>query len=131
MFHSMPKNSFYTKKLAKGCQLCQKGAKLVLLITGLCMSKCFYCPLSEKKRGKDVIYANEMIVKNYEDVINEAELIEAEGTGITGGDPLIVVERVENIIKILKDHFGEDHHIHLYTSTLDYSKINRAEESGL
>ncbi|HEC82666.1 MAG TPA: radical SAM protein, partial [Thermoplasmatales archaeon] len=92
---------------------------------------CFYCPLSEKKRGKDVIYANEMIVKNYEDVINEAELIEAEGTGITGGDPLIVVERVENIIKILKDHFGEDHHIHLYTSTLDYSKINRAEESGL
>ncbi|HEC76728.1 MAG TPA: radical SAM protein [Thermoplasmatales archaeon] len=127
----MPRNSFYTKKLAKGCQLCQKGAKLVLLITGLCMSKCFYCPLSEKKRDRDVIYANEMLVKNYEDVINEAELIEAEGTGITGGDPIIVVERVENVIKILKDYFGENHHIHLYTSTLDYSKINRIEESGL
>jgi len=128
---NLPKNSFYTKKLAEGCKYCQKGSKMVLLATGLCKLKCFYCPLSEKKKGKDVIYANELLVKKEEDILTEGELMEAEGTGITGGDPLIVADRTANIIKLLKDYFGEKHHIHLYTSIFDAKKIDLLIESGL
>jgi len=127
----MPKNSFYTKKLAKGCKVCEEGAKLVLLITGLCKANCFYCPLSEKKRDKDVIYADEMKVEKLEDVIEEAELIEAKGTGITGGDPLLVLDRTIDAIHLLKDYFGEEHHIHLYTATLSYEKVKKIEKAGL
>ncbi|RLF50667.1 MAG: radical SAM protein [Thermoplasmata archaeon] len=131
MLYKLPRNSFYTKKLAEGCKICEKGAKLVLLVTGLCKANCFYCPLSERKKGKDVIYADEMLVKKDDDIIKEAELIEAEGTGITGGDPLIVLDRVIKYIKMLKKHFGEEHHIHLYTATLNYKKIQKLEEAGL
>ncbi|MBC7081454.1 MAG: radical SAM protein [Thermoplasmatales archaeon] len=127
----MPKKSFYTKKIAKGCKICQKGAKLVLLITGLCSSNCFYCPLSEKKKGKDVIYANEKLVERMEDIIEEAELIDAEGTGITGGDPLLVLDKTVDAIKMLKDYFGLEHHIHLYTSTFDIEKVKEVEKAGL
>ncbi len=127
----MPKNSFYTKRLAEGCKLCEKGAKLVLLITGLCNAKCFYCPLSEKKRGKDVIYADEMKVDRIEEIIEEAELIEAKGTGITGGDPLLVMDKTVEAIHLLKDYFGSNHHIHLYTATLDEEKTKKLEEEGL
>ncbi len=127
----LEKNSFYTKRLAKGCQICREGAKLVLLVTGLCNANCFYCPLSEKKKGKDVIYANELLVKKEEDILKEAELIEAEGTGITGGDPLIVLDRVINFIKLLKNYFGDEHHIHLYTATLSYKKAKKLEKAGL
>ena len=127
----MPKNSFYTKELATGCKLCQKGAKLVLLVTGLCNAGCFYCPLSEKKKGKDVIYADEKLVKSNEDILEEAELIEAEGTGITGGDPLVTIEKTIEMIHLLKDYFGEKHHIHLYTATLSSEKVKRLEEAGL
>ena len=127
----MPKNSFYTKKLAKGCKICEEGAKLVLLITGLCNARCFYCPLSEKKRGKDVIYADEMKVDRIEEIIEEAELIEAKGTGITGGDPLLVMEKTIDAIHLLKNYFGENHHIHLYTATLDGEKVRQLEEEGL
>ncbi|MEM2259404.1 MAG: radical SAM protein [Candidatus Thermoplasmatota archaeon] len=129
--YKMPKKSFYTKKIAKGCKICQKGAKLVLLITGLCSSACFYCPLSEKKKGKDVIYANEKLVEKKEDIIEEAELIEAEGTGITGGDPLLVIEKTVDAIKMLKEYFGFAHHIHLYTSTFDIKRIKIVEKAGL
>jgi len=129
--HSMPKNSFYTKKLAEGCKICEEGAKLVLLITGLCRANCFYCPLSEKKRGKDVIYADEMLVEKEEDIIEEAELIEAKGTGITGGDPLLVLNRTIDAIHLLKDYFGEKHHIHLYTATMNHEKAKMLEEAGL
>ncbi len=129
--YKMPKKSFYTKKIAKGCKICQKGAKLVLLITGLCPSKCFYCPLSEKKKGKDVIYANEKLVEKKEDIIEEAELINAEGAGITGGDPLIVLDKTIDAIKMLKDYFGSEFHIHLYTSMFDVEKVKEVEKSGL
>ncbi len=129
--YEMPKNSFYTKRLAEGCKLCQEGAKLVLLITGLCKANCFYCPLSERKKGKDVIYADEMPVEKLEEILEEAELIEAKGTGITGGDPLVTLEKSVDAIHLLKDYFGEKHHIHLYTATLDFNKVKKLEENGL
>ncbi len=128
---NLPKNSFYTKKLADGCTYCKRGSKMVLLITGLCSSHCFYCPLSEKKKGKDVIYANELMVKEEKDILKEGELIEAEGTGITGGDPLVVAERTAHMIYLLKDYFGEKHHIHLYTSLFDMEKIELVVNAGL
>ncbi|KAA0003646.1 MAG: radical SAM protein [Thermoplasmata archaeon] len=128
---NLPKNSFYTKKIAKGCKYCQEGSKMVLLVTGLCKSNCFYCPLSEKKKGKDVVYANELLVEKDEDILKEGELMEAEGTGITGGDPLIVAKKTSQIIQLLKDYFGEKHHIHLYTAMLDSKKIDLLINVGL
>lgn len=92
---------------------------MVLFVTGLCSARCFYCPLSEKKMGKDVIFANERKIedeKDYPDIIEEAESIEALGTGITGGEPLVVMDRVQGYISLLKEHFGKEHHIHLYTA---------------
>ncbi|KYK21883.1 hypothetical protein AYK24_08565 [Thermoplasmatales archaeon SG8-52-4] len=111
--------SNYIKPLSPACKMCADGSKLVLLITGLCPSKCFYCPLSKKKIGKDRIFADEMELKDEKDtkkLILEAELINATGAGITGGDPLVVWKRTKNYISILKDYFGSDFHIHLYTT---------------
>jgi pyruvate formate-lyase activating enzyme-like uncharacterized protein len=111
--------SNYIKPLSPACKMCADGSKLVLLITGLCPTKCFYCPLSKKKLGKDRIFADEMELKDEKDtkkLILEAELIDATGAGITGGDPLVVWKRTKNYISILKDNFGSDFHIHLYTT---------------
>ena len=86
---------FYSKKigtLAKGCQLCVKGSKLVLFVTGLCPRSCDYCPISDIKHKKDVVYADEWPTNQINDIIKEAELIKAEGAGITGGDPLCKLE---------------------------------------
>ncbi len=119
----------------KGCRYCDRGTKMVLYITGLCARKCFYCPLSEEKKDRDVIYANERMVEgsNWMDqVIEEAHRMDALGTGITGGDPMVVPERTESIIRRLKDEFGRKHHIHLYTATLFQKEILiRLKDAGL
>ncbi|MCL2143449.1 MAG: 4Fe-4S cluster-binding domain-containing protein [Methanomassiliicoccaceae archaeon] len=117
--------------LAKGCEHCINGSKMVLFITGECGTGCFYCPVSNEKKGNDVIFANEKRVACEEDIIAEAVSMDATGTGITGGDPLTNMDRTLRMIHILKEKFGKEHHIHLYTSTIDLDKTMALEAAGL
>lgn len=118
-------------RMATGCEHCFKGSKMVLLVTGRCNTGCFYCPVSEEKKGKDSIYANERKVHSNEEIIEEAVSMNATGTGITGGDPLVVFDRTLGLIKLLKERFGPEHHIHLYTSMMDPDMVERLAEAGL
>ncbi len=99
--------------LPEGCRLCRKGAKLVLFVTGICSNSCFYCPVSKEKIGKDVVFANERPVKSFEDVAEEIEMMDAEGIAITGGEPLLRLERVQEYLRLAKKL---NLHVHLYTS---------------
>jgi uncharacterized protein len=103
----------------------------VLLVTGRCESDCFYCPLSLRKKGKGQVYADELPAKDDQDVLLEARLIKAQGTGITGGDPLDALDLVVHYIELLKRAFGPEHHIHLYTATIDREAYLRLQEAGL
>lgn len=141
--------SFRAGNLAKGCQQCVKGEKLVLFITGLCPQRCDFCPVSDKKLYKDVIYANEMPVTNIHQIIeaqssetagapeseilSEAKACSARGAGITGGDPLVKLDRTIEYIKLLKKEFGKSFHIHLYTplTLVNNKTLKRLCESGL
>ncbi|KYK21068.1 hypothetical protein AYK21_00910 [Thermoplasmatales archaeon SG8-52-2] len=128
-------SSIYTVPLSPACKMCVKGSKMVVLITGLCPAKCYYCPLSTKKLGKDRIFANEWELEGEDDtdkLIKEAELIKATGAGITGGDPLIVWKRTKKYISILKDFFGSNFHIHMYTSGLKNGEhVDKLVSEGL
>lgn len=122
----------FTGSLAKGCRKCAKGSKLVLFVTGKCVRKCYYCPLSNEKMNKDVIYANEGYIETEEGILKEARAMRALGTGITGGEPLIVPGRTLGIIKLLKKEFGPNHHIHLYTTgEFEAKYVKKLEEAGL
>ena len=101
---------------AEGCVQCQIGSKLVLFVTGNCHWACDYCPLSENRREIDIMYANERPCMNFDQVIEEAKAMNATGTGITGGDPLMAREKSLEAIMRLKNEFGPSHHIHMYTS---------------
>jgi pyruvate formate-lyase activating enzyme-like uncharacterized protein len=127
--------SRYITPLSPACKMCAKGSKMVILITGLCPARCYYCPLSARKLGNDRIFANEWELEDENDkkkLILEAEYIGATGAGITGGDPLIVWRRTKNFILSLKETFGSDFHIHLYTSGIKNSEyIDKLVSAGL
>ncbi len=132
----MEKTGFYSykvKALPKGCQLCIKGRKLVLFVTGLCPRRCFYCPLSDRKKDKDIVWANERIVSRDSEIIDEARLCSAKGAGFTGGDPLVKMDRTIRYINLLKKEFGKRFHIHLYTSLdlVDRGSLQRLHDAGL
>jgi hypothetical protein len=131
MLKRIPCGSACNGKLAVGCEHCLEGSKMVLFVTGMCECGCYYCPVSQERMGLDVIYANEGRVHTDDEIIAEAESMDATGTGITGGDPLMAMDRTVHMIRMLKDRFGQEHHIHLYTATMDPEKVKALEAAGL
>src|SRR5439155_1163335 len=125
-----PFGGFARGRLSVGCRQCTDGSKMVLFVTGLCSFHCFYCPVSDEKMYKDVVFADEKRVLRDEDVLDEAHAIRATGAGITGGDPLDAVERTCRYIRLLKEAFGPDFHTHLYTMSTDEDKICALEDDG-
>jgi len=125
--------SLATGPLARGCDLCIEGRKLVLFVTGLCNQKCYYCTISEGRWQKDEVWANEKKVEKPEDIIEEARICRAKGAGITGGEPLLKIDRVVEYITLLKKEFGKAFHIHLYTNgTLaNDENLKKLSDAGL
>jgi hypothetical protein len=118
--------------LSPGCRICRQGAGLVLFVTGKCERSCFYCPLSEERRGRELVFADEMPVQEMADILMEALAIDAQGTGITGGEPLLRLDYVCECIRALKNALGESHHIHLYTGRIpDRKVLERLKQAGL
>ena len=131
--NELPGGNIVLGELPEGCKYCMKGGKLVLFITGLCPVRCYYCPISRDKMGRDIIFANERPVKRLEDAIDEAMLMDAMGLGVTGGEPLVVLDRLIKYIRGFKRHFGKEFHIHLYTSGigLNQSVLMNLVKAGL
>lgn len=100
---------------SEGCRLCQRGAAMVLFVTGHCERSCFYCPVSDQRKGADATYANETRVSCDADLLREARSMDALGTGFTGGEPLLRLKRTLYYLKLLKHELGAEHYIHLYT----------------
>ncbi len=123
----------YTGVLPRGCQLCMRGSKIVVFVTGVCRESCFYCPVSPRRFNRDVVYVDEERVGGLRGVVAEALRVGAEGAAITGGEPLERLGRVVSIIRALKEAFGDEFHIHLYTSGrwLTRSVVRVLEDAGL
>lgn len=102
--------------LSQGCVLCHQGAKMVLFVTGRCHRSCWYCPLSSERKGTDTVYANEVPIDVPSQIIEVAKTMSALGTGVTGGEPLLCLDKVTEYCRMLKEHFGKEHQIHLYTA---------------
>ncbi|MHA1105682.1 MAG: 4Fe-4S cluster-binding domain-containing protein [Promethearchaeota archaeon] len=113
--------------IPKGCQICLKGAKTVLFLNGLCQNPdhCYwYCPLSEERKNKSLMYANEIQINSKEEILDEINNTEALGMSITGGDPLFPpnIESTLEIIRFIKHKMGKKFHIHLYSNGVNFDE---------
>lgn len=131
----LPLGAIRVRSWSRGCALCWKGAKLVLFVTGKCplYDRCPYCTISNWRRGKDLVVVNELTVHEDEEILKEAELISALGAGITGGEPSLVPEKVAHYTRLLKERFGNQFHIHMYTNAIGINErsLDMLADAGL
>ncbi len=99
-----------------GCQVCFSGASIVVFITGKCNDTCYYCPISFDRRNKEVVFVDDEPISSIYSILEEAYAVKAKGAAITGGDPLLSLDKTITVIDLLKNEFGNNFHIHLYTS---------------
>ena len=105
--------------LPEGCRLCQQGLKTVVFLTGKCPASCFYCPLSNERKNRDVAFVNEKLVSL--DNLRTALVIEilrsaSLGASFTGGEPLLKHKLAAELTEFLKGKFSKRFHVHMYTS---------------
>lgn len=127
-------SSYCLNGIADGCKQCVLGKKLVLFVSGICSEKCWYCSLSKKRKNKNMVWANERQIENskqgIKELLKEAEESNAKGMGITGGDPLLFLNKTIKYARALKQKFGKSFHIHIYlpTKLVSQEKLKKLSE---
>ncbi|TFF98478.1 MAG: 4Fe-4S cluster-binding domain-containing protein [Promethearchaeota archaeon] len=113
--------------IPKGCHYCLQGAKAVLFLNGKCQQPphcSWYCPISEKRKGKNETYINEIQISSESQIFDELSKTDAEGLSITGGEPLYPpnLSKTIHYIKSIKRIMGSNFHIHLYTNGINFNE---------
>ncbi len=114
-------DSYYVNEIAEGCKYCVRGEKLVLFVSGRCERNCFYCSLSKNRKNTEKMFVNERECKSVRECIEEAKESRAKGAGITGGDPLLCLNKTLRYAKALKNAFC-NFHIHIYLPTRNVTR---------
>ncbi|MGA1841873.1 MAG: radical SAM protein [bacterium] len=117
--------------LSPGCRLCGEGSWSCLFINNICNAGCFYCPASQKVKGEPS--TNTIVFTRPEDYVEYLRYFRFRGASISGGEPLMTLDRTLSFISKIKRHFGKDLYLWLYTNgiLLTESIIGRLKDAGL
>lgn len=124
-------SKLFTRTLSPGCRTCGQGTWSCLFINNICNARCFYCPTPQK--SKDEPTTNGLRFSKPRDYINYLEKFGFTGSSVSGGEPLMTLERTLTFLRRLKEHFGPRLHVWLYTNALLLTPalVKQLEKIGL
>ncbi|NIP40952.1 MAG: radical SAM protein [Candidatus Aenigmarchaeota archaeon] len=111
-------NSIFYGNLSEGCKVCKRGEGLGLFMLYKCTRECFFCPIPgvrEKPKKTEITLGN-LKIKNPDHLVNVLKKWKMKGIGVSGGDPLCMLEKTLEFISKMKKEMGNDFFIWLYTN---------------
>ncbi len=129
------------KDISQGCRLCHEGSWLCVYVTKRCNRDCCFCSQEKPKhRGQggksdDPIraYVSDKIrFGDVDEVVRYLMYWKIKGLGISGGEPLLVFDRVLRLISLAKKKIPEIY-VWLYTNgdLATEQKLRRLKKAGL
>lgn len=117
--------------LSPGCQICVAGQWSCLFINGKCNGNCFYCPTSQNEVGQPS--TNTVIFPEPKEYVAYLRHFGFQGASISGGEPLLTLDKSVSFIRSIKKHFGEKIHVWLYTNGILATRevMQRLADAGL
>jgi pyruvate formate-lyase activating enzyme-like uncharacterized protein len=94
--------------ISPGCRLCRSGSWLCVYITRRCNRDCYFCSQKKLKKGDraaDAIMAyvsEEIRFDDIKEVVKYLKYWRLKGLGISGGEPLLVFDKVCRLISAAK-----------------------------
>lgn len=121
----------YSRQLSPGCRLCVEGTWSCLFINGRCNLSCFYCPGPQNEVGQPT--TNNLSFPSAADYVAYLEHFNFRGMSLSGGEPLLTLERSLQFLSAAKKHFGDKLHSWMYTngSLINGDILGRLRDSGL
>jgi len=102
------------RSLSPGCRLCGEGSWSCLFINGLCNGRCFYCPTPQASIDQPT--TNGLRFPQSADYVDYVEKFAFRGVSISGGEPLLTLEKTLRFIAAVKKRRGAAVHLWLYTN---------------
>jgi pyruvate formate-lyase activating enzyme-like uncharacterized protein len=123
----------HTGDLSPGCQRCIEGVWSCLFINGLCTANCFYCPQDRTMRQERGPIAEEIPFDDPATYVAYLRRFDFRGASFSGGEPLIVFDKVIAYLEEIKAAFGREMYVWLYTNgdLVDAAKLRALRNAGL
>lgn len=131
--HSFFKNKIYIGNLSPGCLICGSGYWSCLFINSLCTASCFYCPQDRKIKKERPPLEGGIIFDKAENYVNYLEKFNFKGVGFSGGETLLVFQKLLTYIKKIKEKFGKKFYVWIYTNgnLATKDRLIRLKKAGL
>jgi uncharacterized protein len=104
----------FSGRISPGCRLCGGGAWSCLFINNLCNARCFFCPT--KQDNQDEPGTSTLTFTNPQDYADYIERFGFKGVSISGGEPLFTFDKTLAFVTCVKERFGENLYLWLYTN---------------
>jgi uncharacterized protein len=122
--------------MSPGCRLCHEGNWLCVYVTDMCNKDCYFCSQKKSKKGFSGIRAFTTEWLSFDDadeLVSYLKYWDIKGLGISGGEPLLVMDKVVNLISCARKRLGKQAYIWLYTNgeLVTREKLLRLKKAGL
>lgn len=121
----------YYMDISPGCRHCGEGTWSCLFINGKCNGRCFFCPSEQTETGEPV--TNALQFTSPQDYLDYLSIFGIKGVSISGGEPLLTVDRSIRFLSAVQKRFGNEIHKWLYTNGILLSEeiLKRLKDAGL
>ncbi len=119
------------RKLSPGCSSCAVGSWSCLFINGRCNVSCFYCPTSQDETEGPL--SNGIPFSTPEDYAAYVALFGFSGVSVSGGEPLLTLDRTLAYLNAVRRRCGDAVHLWMYTNGTLLTKeiVNELQDAGL
>lgn len=117
--------------LSEGCRRCAEGTWSCLFINRRCQLRCFYCPdVQDRDLPPE---ADGVTFTSVADYVAYVGRMGVRGVGISGGEPLLALDRVVETITALRERYADRLYIWVYTNgaLVDADALTRLRDAGV
>ena len=119
-------SKIHTGDLSPGCMTCGQGTWSCMYVNRECTAHCFFCPQDRKPPAEGPPLAEDIPFEQLDGYLGYLTRMEFEGVGISGGEPLLAIEQILPMIEGIKERFGQQIYLWLYTNG-DLAEPDRLE----
>jgi len=131
--HAFKQNKIYCGDLSPGCLTCGQGTWSCMFINGLCTTNCFFCPQDRKRKKERLPTADGIIFDEPNSYVDYLEKFGFRGVGFSGGESMLVFEKLALYITRIRQKFGKKIYLWIYTNgdLVNVDKLKRLKRVGL